>query len=42
MGPLVCDDLHCSFVTKHTDVLPFLNKWLINFWLKKLAFMDAM
>lgn len=43
MGPLAHgNDLHCSFVVKYTDVLPFQNKWLINFWLKKLAFMGAM
>lgn len=39
MGPLAHDnDLHCSLVIKYTDILPFQNKWLINFWLKKTGF----
>lgn len=36
MGPLAHENgLCCSFVIKYTDALPFQNKWLINFWLKK-------
>lgn len=39
MGPLAHENgLCCSFVIKNIDALPFQNKWLINFWLKKTGF----